>query len=60
MCKWVICYGQLEAMRYNMVATEIPTYVFGGIHVNMCTDKPPPLGMVGLRTGHLEVIYIDG
>ena len=60
MCKRMICYGHSDVMRYNMVATKIPSYIFRGIHVNMCPYELPPFGMVGLWTGHLEVIYVDG
>ena len=60
MREWVILYGQLDVMRHHMVTTKVPPYIFGGIHVNMCTDKIPPLGMVGLWTGHFEVVNIDG
>ena len=60
MREWVIFNGQLDVVRHYMVTTKVPPYIFRSIHVNMCTDKIPTLGMVGLWTSHLEVVNIDG
>ena len=60
MREWVIVSGQFEAMCDNMITTQVPPYIFWGIHIDVSANEFPPLRMVGLRSGHFEVIYIDG
>ena len=55
MREWVMVSGQFEAMCDNMITTQVPPYIFWGIHIDVSANEFF-LRMVGRWFGHFEVI----